>query len=511
MTAAAAAGVNVPNRGLITVSIMLATVMQALDTTIANVALPYMQGSLSAAQDQISWVLTSYIVAAAIVTPLTGWLAGRFGRKRVFLVSVGGFTVASMLCGAATSLEQIVLFRLLQGVFGAALVPLSQAVLLDINPREKHGSAMAIWGAGIMVGPILGPTLGGWLTDHYSWRWVFYINLPIGIVAFLGLLAFVEESEADRERPFDLFGFAYLSLAVGALQLMLDRGEQLDWFASTEIVIEAALAFIGLWVFVVHSATARRPFVDLALLKDRNFIAGVVFMFITAGITYASLALLPPMLAMMGYPAVTIGELMAPRGIATMICMIIVGRMIGRVDMRIILSLGLGLVALSLWQMAGYAPGMDSWPVISAGFVQGAGLGFVFVPLSAVAFSTLPPALRAEGSGIFSLLRNLGGSVGISAAVAFLSQSTQLSHAELATNVTRFAPALRDPALHSFWSLDSTAGLALLNQTINQQAAMIAYVNDFWLMMIVCLAAMPLVLLIKPTRHKPGTQAAAME
>jgi DHA2 family multidrug resistance protein len=509
MAAAAPAFTPVPNRGLITVAIMLATIMQALDTTIANVALPHMQGSLSASQDQIAWVLTSYIVAAAIMTPLTGWLSGRFGRKRVFLVSVAGFTLASMLCGAAASLEQIVLYRLLQGVFGAALVPLSQAVLLDINPREKHGQAMAIWGAGIMVGPILGPTLGGWITEHYSWRWVFYINLPVGILALAGIVLFVKESDTDRDRPFDLFGFAFLSLAIGAFQMMLDRGEQKDWWNSTEIVVEAAVAVIGVWVFLVHSLSARRPFVDLALFKDRNFVAGIILMFLTSGITYATLALLPPMLAMLNYPVVDIGILMSPRGVTTMIFMIVAGRIIGRVDVRIILSLGLLMIGISLGMMTGFSPQMDQWTVIVAGLLQGAGLGFLYVPLSTVAFSTLSPALRAEGSGIFSLLRNIGGSIGISASVAMLSQNVQVNHAELAQHITRFNPLLQTPAIQQFWPLDSQRGLAVLDAVVNQQAAMIAYLNDYKIMMLVCFAVIPLLLLLHPLKHAPRGPAAA--
>jgi len=285
-----------PNRAMITGCVMLATIMQALDTTIANVALPYMQGSVSASQDQINWVLTSYIVAAAIMTPPTGWLAGRFGRKRLFLASVVGFTIASVLCGLAESLSQIVLFRLLQGVFGAALVPLSQAVLLDTWPRDKQGSAMAMWGIGVTVGPILGPTLGGWLTDHYSWRWVFYINVPFGILAFLGITTFLSETRRSISGRFDWFGFSMLSLCVGALQLMLDRGELLDWFDSPEIIAEAVLSGLGLYLFIVHTATAERPFVTPALFRDRNFSTGLIFIFALGIILYASLALLSPFL-----------------------------------------------------------------------------------------------------------------------------------------------------------------------------------------------------------------------
>ncbi|MGE3709681.1 MAG: DHA2 family efflux MFS transporter permease subunit, partial [Hyphomicrobiaceae bacterium] len=273
-----AAQAQVQHRGLLTICVMLATIMQALDTTIANVALPYMQGSLSATLDQINWVLTSYIVAAAIMTPVTGFLAARFGRKKLFLVTVIGFTVASVLCGMAASLEQMVIFRLLQGVFGAPLVPMSQSVLLDSYPKEQHGSAMAIWGVGVMVGPILGPTLGGYLTEAFNWRWVFYINLPVGILTFLGLSAFLSESRLRNIR-FDWFGFLALSVAIGSLQMMLDRGEQLDWFSSTEIVLELVLAGLALYLFLVHTFTADHPFIVPHMFKDRNFSLGLIFIF----------------------------------------------------------------------------------------------------------------------------------------------------------------------------------------------------------------------------------------
>ena len=499
MTLAAAQGrEEVPHRALVTVSIMLATVMQALDTTIANVALPHMQGSLSAAQDQITWVLTSYIVAAAVATPLTGWLAGRFGRKRLFLFSVAGFTIASGLCGIAGSLSQIVLYRLLQGVFGAALVPLSQAVLLDINPKEKHGQAMAIWGAGIMVGPILGPTLGGWLTESYDWRWVFYINLPVGILAFLGISLFVAETAPNRGRPFDFFGFAMLSLAVGALQMMLDRGEQKDWFGSIEIWFECGLGIAAFWVFLVHVVTADHPFVNLALMKDRNFVAGLVLIFMVGIILYSTLALLPPLLQdLMNYPVMTTGEVQAPRGISTMIAMLVVGRLSGRVDMRLVILAGFVVTAFSLWQMMGYSLQMDVWPVITAGIVQGFGLGFLFVPLSTVAFATLAPQLRTEGAALFSLVRNMGGSLGISAAENILARSLQVNHTSLAAHVTPFDASLRLPDIQRFWDIHSQAGLAALDAELNRQAAMIAYIDDFKLMMIIKLAVAPLLLLLR--------------
>src|ERR1700684_3972464 len=325
------------NRAAITVCVMLATLMQALDTTIANVALPYMQGSVSATQDQIDWVLTSYIVAAAIMTPPTGFLASRFGLKRIFLVSVTGFTVASMLCGMSQSLTQIVLFRILQGAFGAALVPLSQSVLLNINPPERQGSAMALWGVAVMAGPVLGPVLGGWLTEDYTWRYVFYINVPIGILCFLGMRIFLTDSTTNANEKLDWLGFGTLSLAIGAAQVLLDRGEQLDWFGSGEIIIEGVVAAAALYLFLVHTFTTAEPFVRPALFRDRNFTAGTIFVAIVRLTSYACLALQPPYLqSLMNYPVVPAGLVLGPRGIGTMAAMIIVGRLIGHGDTRVV-------------------------------------------------------------------------------------------------------------------------------------------------------------------------------
>ncbi len=511
MPAASTGAGAVPNRALITVSIMLATIMQALDTTIANVALPYMQGSLSAAQDQITWVLTSYIVAAAIMTPVTGWITGRLGLKRVFLTSVAGFTVASMLCGGASSLGEMVVFRLLQGVFGAALVPLSQSVLLDINPREKQGQAMAIWGAGIMVGPILGPSLGGWLTFNYDWRWVFYINLPVGILAFLGILVFVRDTRREGGQRFDFLGFALLSLGVGALQVMLDRGEQEDWFGAIEIVVECALAVCGFWMFALWTSIADRPFLNPTLLRDRNFLGSCVLIFVVGIILYATLALLPPMLQdLMDYPVTTAGLVMMPRGIGTMVAMLAVGRLINRVDIRLLLLFGLVVTTFSLYMMTGYSLEMDWWPIVWAGVIQGVGLGFLFVPLSTVAFATLNPALRPEGAGIFSLVRNVGGSIGISMVETLQDRMTQAVHASLAGAVTPFSAALHLPMVQRLWNIHSTAGLAALNQEITRQASMIAYIDNFQFMMLMTLAAVPLLLLLRRARPAPGTAGHAV-
>ena len=494
---------EVPHRGLITVAIMLATVMQVLDTTIANVALPSMVGDLGASQDTINWVLTSYIVAAAIMTPLTGWMSDRFGRKELFLVSVVGFTIMSMLCGVAWSLETMVLFRVLQGVFGAAIVPLSQTFLLDINPKERHGQAMALWGAGIMVGPIIGPTLGGWLTESFNWRWVFFINLPVGIVAFLGSAAYLP-AVTKRLRGFDFFGFAMLSLGVGALQLMLDRGGEVDWFSAVEIWIELGLAITGFWVFAVHMAMSKNTFLDPKIFTDRNFVTGLVFIFVIGVILLASLALLPPMLARIyGYPTITTGLVMAPRGVGTMISMLLVGRLVRMVDNRYLVVAGLILTALSLYYMTGFTPQMDAFLIVSTGVVQGLGLGLVFVPLSTVAFATLAPQYRTDAASLFSLVRNIGSSIGISIVSVLLTRNVQINHAELSANITPFNPNLL--ALSPGAAAGNPAALSQVDGLVNIQALMISYIDDFKLMMIVSLCAIPLALLLR----KPKVQAAA--
>ncbi len=395
---------------------MLATIMQGVDNTIANVALPHIQGSLSAAQDQIAWVLTSYIVAVAIMTPLTGWLAGRLGIKYVFLISVAGFTLASALCGSATSLTQLVIYRLLQGACGAGLVPLSQSVLMQINPPERHGQAIAIWGMGVMLGPIFGPMLGGWLTQDYSWRWIFYINLPVGVIASLGILIFIRETRHTHREAFDFFGFATLSIAVGALQMMLDRGQLKDWFSSTEIWVTAIVSGVAFYLFIVHTATASdRSFINLDLLKSPNFMTGTVLMFFVGGILSGTLALLPTMLqSLMNYPVFTTGLVTAPRGVGTMIAMFVVGRMINRIDNRLLILTGFLLTVLSLWQMTGFSLQMGMAPVIVSGLLQGFGLGCTFVPLNTMALSNLPRHILTQGTAMRSLMRNLGGSIGIS-------------------------------------------------------------------------------------------------
>jgi len=490
------------HRGAITATVMVASVLQALDNTIANVALPRMQGSLSATQDQMMWVLTSYIVAAAIMTPLTGWLADRYGRKPLFLVSIIGFTLASALCGLAQSLTQIVLFRVLQGAFGAALIPMSQAVLFDAYPPRDHGRAMAIWGLGVVLGPTIGPMLGGWLTDNYSWRWVFYINVPFGVMAVLGVLAYFPDTSHQRKH-FDFFGFAMLGLFVGALQVMLDRGPLRDWFNSTEIKIEAAVAALAFYLFVTHTLTAQRPFVRLAMYKDRNFLTGNILIFLVGIVLFATLALLPPLLqGLMGYSVFQSGLVTAPRGMGTLIAMMLIGRVVGRVDVRLIIGTGLALTAFSMWQMTHFSLLMDMSPVVWSGLLQGLGTGIVYVPMAALTFTTLPSTMRNEGTAMFNLMRNIGSSIGISAVQALFTNNTQIVHASLAAHITPWVFAT-----HMLHEYAGRAGAAALNGAITAQAAMIAYLDDFHLMFLMTLLSIPLLLFVRNAR--PSAQGAA--
>jgi DHA2 family multidrug resistance protein len=499
-----AAGPAVPNRVAITASIMLATFMQGVDTTITNVALPHMQGSLSASQDQIAWVVTSYIVAAAIMTPLTGWLAGRFGIKQIFLISVIGFTLASALCGAATSLYQLVFFRALQGVAGAGLIPLSQATLLQINPPERHGHAMAVFGIGTILGPIMGPALGGWLTYDYSWRWVFYINLPIGVLRTLGILVFIRQTRNVRRESFDFVGFLTLSLGIGALQLMLDRGELKDWFHSSEIWIAATVAGLGFYLFAVHTVTTEgSSFLHRDLFKSANFLASTALMFCVGLIMTGTLALLPTMLqSLMNFPALTTGLVTMPRGFGAMAAMFLVAPLINRVDNRLIILFGFLLTAVAMWQMSCFSLQMGTMPVIVSGLLQGFGLGCTMVPLNIIALSTLPRHILTQGTAIRSLVRNLGGSIGISILVATLAENTQAVHSRLVEGLRPDNPLLQAPYLPAPFSLSTPSGVVALNAEVTRQAAMVAYIDDFKLMMLIALASLPLVLLLRPSHRR---------
>jgi DHA2 family multidrug resistance protein len=499
-----------PRRILISASIMVASVMQVLDTTIANVALPHIQGSLSATQDQVAWILTSYIVASAIMTPLVGWLSGALGRRRLFLMSTAGFTIASMLCGLAQNLPEMVMARLVQGICGAALVPMSQAILLDINPPERHTKAMGLWSMAITLGPILGPACGGWLTEYYNWRWVFYINVPFGAFAFFGAWSAMPETKLSKS-SFDFIGFAALSLGVGAFQLTLDRGQLKDWFNSTEICIDATLAVVAFYMFAVHMVTARRKrFLEPALFKDQNFLTGCVFMTMVGIVMYGTLALLPAMLqGLMNYPVVTTGLVTAPRGFGGLFALILLSRINIQLDARWLIGTGFAFVAFSAWQMTQFDLQMSASTVMWSGVAQGIGSGLIFVPLASATFATLTPALRNEGTALFSLCRNLGSSIGISIVETLLTRNTQIAHASLAQHVSSFSPAVQ-AALKG--GAVTAPALAQIDAEVTRQAAMIAYLDNFQLLMWLSVGVIPAVLLLKKqVRHGNRTLEAVIE
>jgi DHA2 family multidrug resistance protein len=494
-------------RLLVTICVMMATIMQVLDITIANVSLPYMQASLSATLDQVSWVLTSYVVAAAVMTAPVGWLAARFGVKRLLVVCVSGFTIASVLCGIAQGIEEIVVFRVVQGMFGAALVPLSQTVMLDIYPLEQRAWAMSLWGLGVMIGPIMGPILGGWLTEYYNWRWIFFINVPVGIVTALGLVAFMSEAEENPRLSFDWLGFAALGIGIGALQLMLDRGEQLGWFDSSEIVLTAMVSAAGFYFFLAHSLTTRSPFISFDIFRDRNFVIGLMFMFVCGVLLVASMALMAPFLqGVMGFPIIDVGLLLGTRGIGMAAAMLAAGRLMARTDARLMLGAGLACCTVSLYYAIDFSPDTAVSTIVWTSILQGFGLGFMFVPLNTMALSSLPAALRTQGTAMWTLIRNLGGSIGVSVVIANLSNTTIVMHARLAESVTPFNQALAYPAA-AMLDPKTEMGRALLERLMSEQAAIIAYANDFKLIMVMTLLAFPLILFV---RGRPaGVPAAA--
>lgn len=487
-------------RRLITISAMLATLMQTLDMTIANVALPHMQGTLSATQDQINWVLTSYIVVSAVLMPLTGFLSARFGRKQVFIAAVVFFTITSVLCGIAQSLSEIVLYRALQGAAGAAIVPLSQTIMLDINRAENHGRAMAMWGAGVMLGPILGPTLGGWLTEYYNWRWVFFINLPIGVLVVAGLSASIPRTTFNRAVRFDALGYVFLAVAISCAQLVLDRGETVDWYASGEIWLETLVAMLAFYLFVVQLLTAKNPFFPPRLFQNRNFMVSLLLAFIAGVVLLSTMALLPPMLQHLGgYSVLDTGLLLAPRGAGVMLAMLLAGRvLIGRADPRHIIFSGFVLIEISLWGMTEFTRQPQVSELIWTGVVQGLGIGFVFAPLATLTSATLDPSLRTDSSSLFNLLRSLGSSFGVSIGAAELTRNISINTAQLGEHLNEAsASALAEAAARSGSSIDMQTGMALLQADVMQEAALIAYLNDFRLVFLVTLLALPLVFLFK--------------
>ena len=482
--------------------------MQILDSTIVNVALRDMTASLGATADTITWVLTSYIVASAVAIPLTGWLADRIGSRNLFLGAVVGFVIASMLCGLATNLPEMVIFRIFQGIAAAFMNPLSQTVMMDINTPSKQASAMSIWGMGIMVGPILGPVIGGWLTENYDWRWCFYVNVPIGVVCFAILWALLPSRQITR-RGFDLFGFAMLAVAISVFQLMLDRGQTQDWFSSWEVWTEGMVALGAAWLFFVQLLTAKNPMFDRALFLNRNLLTGIGFMLVIGVLMTATLALLPPMLqSLYGYPVLDAGILLMPRGIGIVASMYVAGQLMKRqVDPRLMVGGGLLIAAWSLYDMTGWTIEMSAQPFVVTGLIQGIGLGLVFIPLNIMAFGTLSPHYRTEASSLMNLSRNIGGSVGISVVTALLARNIQTSHSELGQHIPDPGLLANDPVTSSITGGSTDAALAIADAMVNAQAAMIAYLDDFKLMMILTLCSVPLVLLLRrPAPPKPGDE-----
>jgi DHA2 family multidrug resistance protein len=514
MSTAAAAPIAVPGlrRNMVTICAMTATIMQALDTTIANVALPYMQGTLSASQDQINWVLTSYIVAAAIMTAPVGWIANRFGRKRIFILCSGGFTIASVLCGLAQDINQMVLFRLLQGVFGAALVPLSQAVMLDSYALHERAKAMSIWGMGVMMGPIMGPSLGAWLTETYSWHWVFFVNLPFGIFTVLGLLVFMDETQKNRELRFDWFGFAALAVGIGSLQIALDRGEQLGWMESSEIIAEFIVSAVGFYYFFAHSLTTAKPFVQFAIFKDKNFVGGCVFMAVMGLVLFSTMAVSSPFLQnVIGYPIITAGLLLATRGCGTFVAMMLVGRLMRYVEARTLIMSGLGLTCLSLYYMTGWTDQTGVTEITVVSIAQGFGFGLVFVPLSTVAFLTLPNHLRTDGTSMLTLMRNVASSVGISVVIAQLTEGSRRVYAVLNEHVTPFNHAMQMPDVRGMIDMGTDKGRAMIDVMVKLQADIIAFSQDYQMVMLFTLCAIPLAIMIGSTKAALRKQSMAPE
>ncbi len=489
------------HRVLTSIAVMSATVMQVIDTTIVNVALPQMQGQFGATPDQISWVLTSYLISSGILMLLTGYFADRLGQRRYLLISIVGFTLTSMLCGISGSLEQMVAFRLAQGVFGAALVPLSQSIMVQSFPAEERGRAMAIWGVGVMVGPILGPTLGGWLTEVLDWRWTFFINLPVGIFSALLSWRAVADSEI-RERRMDWWGLIYLASALGGLQYILDRGSRLDWFQSGEIRFAAALCVMGLAAFVWHGLDGKHhPIIDLAIFRDRNFTTGSLLLAVFGLGLFGNLMIQPLMLeGLLDYPTTTVGLVLAPRGVASMFSMMLVGKLIRRHDPRLLIIIGIVTFTVGSWFTTRYNLNIDNWWIVGPSLIQGLGLGMVFVPLSTVAFSTLPPRYASEAAGIYSLLRTIGSSIGIAIVATVMTDHAQLAWNSLGGAITAENPAVAAYLGPAQLGADTAQGAGLLAAELGRQSRMLGMLDAYALVTWSFAAMLPLVFFMRYRR-----------
>jgi DHA2 family multidrug resistance protein len=503
------AALPVENTGLLVVGVMLASLLQVLDSTIANVALPHMQASLGATVDTVTWVLTSYIIASAVAMPITGWLADRIGARKLFIGAVAGFIIASALCGVSQNLGEMVVFRALQGIAGAFIAPLSQSFMLDATKPSRHAQMMAIWGMGVMIGPILGPVIGGYLTENWNWRWVFYVNVPLGLLS-LAILFATLPSRGRSMRKFDLLGFSLIAIGLSSFQLLIDRGQQEDWFASGEIWLYAFLAASATWMATVHFITSRNPLFDRLLFADRNFLIALIFMLAIGAVLFATMALMPPMLQhLFGYSVIDTGMVLMPRGIGVLLTMQIAGYATRKgVDARIMVAFGFAITAVSLWQMAHWSLALDRYNIVFSGVVQGLGIGFVFIPLQATAFATLAPRLRTDGSSLLNLFRSVGSSIGISIATVELARNIQVSHSDLVTHVTSASVGALDVSTVDRFQSIGEVGMRLVDAEISRQAAMVAYIDDFYMMMWMSLAAIPMVLLMRRSADRPAQAGA---
>jgi DHA2 family multidrug resistance protein len=518
---AVAAGEWAPsfNPWLIAISVMLATFMEVLDTSVANVALPHIAGNLSATPEESTWVLTSYLVSNAIILPTTNWLGRYFGRRNFLIVCILIFTASSALCGAAASLGMLIVARILQGAGGGALQPIAQAVLLESFPTEKRGSAMAVFGMGIVVAPIIGPTLGGWITDNYSWRWIFYINVPVGIVAVLMARAFVEDPPyIKQQRPgrIDYIGFSLMALALGTLQLVLDKGQEEDWFSSSLITFGAVFTGVMFISFIIWELRSKEPIVNLRILANRNFAVGTALMTVLGIVLYGTIALLPLFLqTLLGYPALQSGLAVSPRGIGSIASMIIVGRLIGRINGRYLLLFGFGLLAFSTYLFSDINLQISMGSIVWPGIMSGFAMGFVFVPLTTIALGTLANDQMGNASGVFNLMRNTGGSVGIAAVTTMLARGVQVHQAAMVSHLTPYDPAFQQRVQDLTGTLSSQAGSAASQQaygsiygTLVRQASVMSYIDNFRLLAFLCVICIPMVFLFK--RVKRGKAPVSM-
>ena len=498
--------------GILLIAVMGVSIIQFLDMTIANVALPHMQSSLGASIDTITWVLTSYIIAGVVMMPISGWLSDRFGSRRLYLWSVTGFILTSMLCGAATSLPQMVLFRTLQGVTSAFVTPLSQTIIFDTNAPSKQPKAVTLWGMVIMLAPISGPVIGGVLTETLNWRWVFYINLPIGIPALV-LLFWLLPSRPLVDRKLDKLGFLMLAIGLGALQLMLDRGQHKDWLQSWEIIIELMVICGAFWIFMTHSMMTKNPLFPGALVKNGNFIASAGFMAVLGMANVALTSLLPTMFqSVYQYDVIETGMLMVPRAVGLTITMLITTRIMSRIDMRYLVVMGYLIAAYALWMMSQWSLEMGRWPIMSAGFIMGLGLGFISTPINLVAFATLAPQHRPDGTSLLTLVRNLGSSFGISIIVTLLARNSQISHADIAANVTSSSVSGFDLSATTQQLGDAgSAVMQMINGEVSRQAIMVAYIDNFYALAWFILFVAPLAMLLKPMRIYQNSKAPITE